>query len=368
MEELKRTPLYEAHLKQNAKMVPFAGWEMPIEYTGLVEEHHAVRQAAGIFDVSHMGEVTVDGPDAVAFVDYLVANDVTTLVDNQVLYTHMCYENGGTVDDLLVYRLGAERLILVINASNIDKDVAWILEHKRDFKVTVTNTSDEVGEVAVQGPMAQAVLQKLTSYDLSDIKFFFCAEHVEIAGVDCLVSRTGYTGEDGFEVYMKATLTESVWDAILKAGQAEGLKPAGLGCRDTLRFEASLPLYGNELSADISPLEAGLGMFVKLEAGDFIGKAALVTQKSDGVSKKIVGFEMVEAGIPRHGYEVLKDGVIIGMVTTGYFSPTLEKNIGLALIQAEYAKLDAEFDIQIRKKTKVAKQISKRFYQKNYKK
>ncbi len=368
MEGLKRTPLYEAHLKQNAKIVPFAGWEMPIEYSGLVEEHHAVRKAAGLFDVSHMGEVTVIGPDAVKFVDYIVSNDIFALVDHQVLYTHMCYENGGTVDDLLVYRMSEYNLLLVINASNIDKDVAWILSHKGDFDVKIDNISDAIGEVAIQGPEAQAILQKLTSFDLENIKFFFCQENVEIAGVECLVSRTGYTGEDGFEVYMKPEFTEKVWDAILQAGKSKGILPVGLGCRDTLRFEASLPLYGNELSPEISPLEAGLGLFVKLEGGDFVGKAALVNQKQEGVAQKIIGFEMVEAGIPRHGYEVLKDGVIIGHVTTGYYSPTLEKNIGLALIQAEHAKLDSEFEIQIRKKTKLAKQISKRFYQKNYKK
>lgn len=368
MEVLKRTPLYSAHLKQSAKMVPFAGWEMPIEYTGLVEEHHAVRQAAGIFDVSHMGEVTVNGPDAIAFVDYLVSNDVTTLVDQQVLYTHLCYEHGGTVDDLLVYRLSQERLLLVINASNIDKDVQWILSHKGEFDVTINNTSDTTAEVAIQGPKAEAILQKLTQFDLQNIKFFFCQESVDVAGVSCLISRTGYTGEDGFEVYMAPVHAETVWDALLAAGKGDGLLPTGLGCRDTLRFEASLPLYGNELSDDISPLEAGLGMFVKLEAGDFIGKSALLNQKQEGVAQKIVGFEMVEAGIPRHGYEVVKAGSVIGHVTTGYYSPTLEKTIGLALIQADHAKLDTEFEIQIRKKTKLAKQISKRFYQKNYKK
>jgi aminomethyltransferase len=368
MESLKRTPLYDAHLKQNAKMVSFAGWEMPIEYTGLVEEHQAVRQAAGVFDVSHMGEVTVEGPDALAFVDYLVSNDVYTLVDNQVLYTHMCYEHGGTVDDLLVYRMEENRILLVINAGNIDKDYEWIVSHRGNYNVELNNISDQMGEVAIQGPQAETILQKLTTFDLSGIKFFFCQENVVIAGVDCLVSRTGYTGEDGFEVYVKPDQTEKVWDAILLAGKPFGLLPTGLGCRDTLRFEASLPLYGNELSPEISPLEAGLGMFVKLEAGDFIGKAALVNQKQDGVAKKIVGFEMLEAGIPRHGYEVIKDGGVIGVVTTGYYSPTLEKNIGLALIQAEHAKLDSEFEIQIRKKTKSAKQISKRFYQKNYKK
>lgn len=367
-ENLKRTPLYDAHVALGAKMVPFAGWEMPIEYTGLVDEHTAVREQAGLFDVSHMGEVDVTGKEALKFVDYLVSNDVTALVDNQVLYTHMCYENGGTVDDLLVYRFNAEHFYLVINASNIDKDFAWIQQVAAPFDVKVDNVSDSVAEVAIQGPNAERILQKLTETKLSDIAFFFCQRDVIIDGVPCLVSRTGYTGEDGFEVYAAPDQITKVWNRILEVGKEDGIKPAALGCRDTLRFEVALPLYGNELSPEISPLEAGLGMFVKLEAGDFIGKAALVNQKENGLEKKIIGFEMTENGIPRHGYEVIVNGEIVGEVTTGYFSPSTGKTVGLALVKNGVTEMGSEIEIQIRKKTKKAVVVAKRFYKKSYKK
>ncbi len=367
-EILKRTPLFDAHVAAGAKMVPFAGWEMPIEYTGLVDEHTAVREQAGLFDVSHMGEVEVKGPQALAFVDYLVSNDVTTLVDNQVLYSHMLYENGGTVDDLLVYRFEQDFFYLVINASNIDKDFAWIQQVATAFDVSVTNVSDSVAEVAIQGPVAEKVLQKLTDTNLADIAFFHCNREVVIAGHPCLVSRTGYTGEDGFEVYAAPEHITDLWNQILEVGKEDGLKPAALGCRDTLRFEVALPLYGNELGPDISPLEAGLGMFVKLEAGDFMGKAALVKQKEEGLVKKIIGFEMTENGIPRHGYEVLVNGEIVGHVTTGYYSPSTGKNVGLALIKNGVTEMGSEIEIQIRKKTKKAVVVAKRFYKKSYKK
>jgi aminomethyltransferase len=367
-EVLKRTPLYDAHVALGAKMVPFAGWEMPIEYTGLVDEHTAVREKAGIFDVSHMGEVEVKGPEALKFVNYLVSNDVTTLEDHQVLYTHMCYDNGGTVDDLLVYRLAEDFFYLVINASNIDKDVAWIKQHAAAFAVDVDNVSDSVAEVAIQGPNAQLILQKVTDVDLAEIAFFHCKRAVMVAGYPCLVSRTGYTGEDGFEVYASPDHIVAIWNALLEVGQADGLKPAALGCRDTLRFEVALPLYGNELGPEISPLEAGLGMFVKLEGDNFIGKEALVKQKVEGLSKKVIGFEMTENGIPRHGYEVIVGGEVVGHVTTGYFSPSTEKTVGLALVKNGVTEMGSEIEIQIRKKTKKAVVVAKRFYKKNYKK
>ncbi len=368
MDNLKRTPLYDVHVKAGAKMVPFAGWEMPIEYTGLVDEHNAVRQQAGMFDVSHMGEIEVTGKDALAFTQYLVANDVTGLVDNQVLYTHMCYENGGTVDDLLVYRFSADHFYLVVNASNIDKDYDWIIALAKSFDVVVNNLSDVTAEVAVQGPNAEAILQKICNDNLKEIEFFYCKRDVVVAGKKCLVSRTGYTGEDGFEVYAKPADIVDIWNALMEAGAADGLKPAGLGCRDTLRFEVALPLYGNELSADISPLEAGLGFFVKLDGDDFMGKAALVDQKTNGLKKKLIGFEMLDKGIPRHGYNVLLDGKVIGVVTTGYFSPSTGRTVGLALVENGLTVLDDTIEIQIRKKTKRAKVVKKRFYKKSYKK
>lgn len=368
MSNLKRTALYDEHVKLEGKIVDFAGWELPIQYEGLVQEHEAVRNNCGIFDVSHMGEVTVTGKGAEAFVQNLVTNDVKNLVDNQVMYALMCYEHGGIVDDLLVYKYNAERFLLVINASNVDKDFDWMVQNSKSFDVELKNISSEVSEVALQGPKAQELLQNLTGKDLNEIGFFFFDGEVDIEGVKCIVSRTGYTGEDGFEIYAANADIAKVWTAILGKGDAYGLKPCGLGCRDTLRFEATLPLYGNEINHDISPLEAGLNIFVKLEGDDFIGKSVLVEQKANGVKRKVVGFELLEKGIARHEYPVLKDGKEIGFVTTGYTSPTLGKNIGLALIDAEYAGLEKEIEIQIRKKTAKAVQISKRFYQKKYKK
>jgi aminomethyltransferase len=360
--DAKKTPLYEEHIKLGGNVVDYAGWFLPVEYEGLVPEHQAVRNAVGMFDVSHMGEITVKGKDALAFVDYLVSNDVTTLVDNQIIYTHFCNPDGGVVDDLLVYRFAEDDIYLVVNASNTDKDFKWVSDNKGDYDVELVNISDSVGEIAIQGPLAEKVLQKLTDYDLSQIKFFFLKRNVEIAGVECMVSRTGYTGEDGFEVYSDNIGIVKVWNAILEAGKEEGIKPAGLGCRDTLRFEASLPLYGHEFDDTISPLEAGFKYFVKLDKkSDFIGKEALNKQWSEGLKRKLVGFEMVDRGIAREGYEIYKDGEKIGHVTTGYMSPTLGKTIGNALVKSEYTELGTELDIKIRNKFAKAKVISKKF-------
>ncbi len=368
MDELKRTPLYDVHVEAGAKMVSFAGWEMPIEYSGLVDEHNAVREKAGLFDVSHMGEIAVTGEDALAFTQYLVANDVKTLVDNQVLYTHMCYRDGGTVDDLLVYRFSADHFYLVVNASNIAKDFDWIADLAKVFDVKVENLSDVTAEVAIQGPLAEQILQRVCDVNLKDIAFFYCRRDVAVAGKTCLISRTGYTGEDGFEIYAAPEDIVDIWKALMEAGAADGLKPAALGCRDTLRFEVALPLYGNELDKDISPLEAGLGFFVKLDGDDFIGKAALVAQKQEGLKRKLIGFEMIDKGIPRHGYDVLLNGAVIGVVTTGYYSPSTDRTVGLALVKNGLTEMDGEIEIQIRKKTKRARVVAKRFYKKSYKK
>ena len=361
----KKTPLYDEHVKLGGNVVEYAGWFLPIQYKGLVPEHEAVRNAVGLFDVSHMGEITVKGKDALKFVDYLMTNDITSIVDNQVIYTFMCYPDGGVVDDLLVYRIKEDDFYLVVNASNSDRDFEWILKQKGDFDVVLENISDTVGEVAIQGPLAEKTLQKLTDTDLSKIEFFHLQRDVNIAGVNCMVSRTGYTGEDGFEVYTDNEGIVKVWNAILEAGEENGILPTGLGCRDTLRFEASLPLYGHEMSEEITPLEAGFKYFVKLDkAGDAIGKEALNKQWSEGLKRKLAGFEMLERGIPREGYEIFKDGEKIGHVTTGYMSPTLKKNIGNALIKTEYTELGTEVDIMIRNKPVKAKIISKKFLKK----
>lgn len=368
MSEAKKTSLYNAHEKCGGKIIDFAGWALPVQYEGITAEHEAVRNYAGMFDVSHMGEVEVRGPQATDYVQNLVTNDVSVMNENQVFYAMMCYPNGGIVDDLLIYKHTNDFYLLVINASNVDKDFQWMKENIGNYVVDLKNISEDVSEIALQGPKAQEILQELTDTDLSEIAFFYFKTDVKIAGKNCLVSRTGYTGEDGFEIYMKHEDSEYVWDKILETGKDKGVKATGLGCRDTLRFEANLPLYGNELSPEITPLEAGFGMFVKLGKSNFIGKEALVKQKSEGLKRKIVGFEMEAPGIPRHGYDVLSNGKVIGFVTTGYNSPTLKKNIGLAMVDIEYSELGTPIEIQIRKNTVKAKVVDRRFYTKKYKK
>lgn len=368
MDGVKKTALFNMHEKYGGKIIDFAGWALPVQYEGIIPEHEAVRNAAGIFDVSHMGEVDVKGPEAFEFVQNLVTNDVNSLVNNQVLYALMCYPDGGVVDDLLIYKFSDEHYLLVINASNIDKDYKWMLDNIGSLDVDLENISNEVSEVAVQGPLAQEILQKLTNTNLDNIKFFNCIREVYISDIKCLVSRTGYTGEDGFELYTTNNSIEQLWEKILEAGKEYGLMPCGLGCRDTLRFEVALPLYGNEISSQITPLEAGLGYFVKLDKGNFIGREELMIQKVIGLKRKTVGFEMKDRGIPRHGYEIAVKGKVIGVVTTGYFSPTLKKNIGIALLETEFSELGTEIDIIIRNKPVKAEVVSKKFYNKNYKK
>ncbi|WP_026478871.1 glycine cleavage system aminomethyltransferase GcvT [Alkaliphilus transvaalensis] len=368
MTEPRKTSLFDVHKNHGGKIIDFSGWSLPVEYDGISAEHEAVRTAAGLFDVSHMGEVEVSGKNAFEFVQYLVTNDISVLEDNQIIYTFMCYPHGGIVDDLLVYRFNKDHYYLVINASNVDKDYQWMLENAKEFEVELKNVSDEVSEMALQGPKAEEILQKLTGTNLSEIKFFYCKRDVNVAGANCMISRTGYTGEDGFEIYLNHRDAVKVWDAIIEAGKEYGIKPAGLGARDTLRFEATLPLYGNEINEDITPLEAGFGMFVKLNKDNFIGKEALAKQKEEGLKRKIVGFEMIDKGIPRHGYPVVADGKEIGFVTTGYLSPTLNKYIGLALVETAYTELGTQLEIQVRKRLMKANVISKRFLQKNYKK
>lgn len=349
MTTLKRTPLFPVYSEYGAKTIDFGGWELPVQFSGILDEHEAVRTRAGLFDVSHMGEIEVKGPDALANIQRWITNDASKIEINQALYSPMCYPDGGCVDDLLVYRLGTDHYLLVVNAANIEKDYEWVL--KNSFgNVEIVNLSERIAQLALQGPLAEMILQKLTDYDLSSIKFYWFAQDVTVAGNKALVSRTGYTGEDGFEIYVDAELAVDMWKKILEAGKEEGIVPTGLGARDTLRFEAKLPLYGQEISATITPIEAGLGMFVKMDKGDFIGRDALAKQKEEGAKRKLVGFEMLERGIPRTHYEVQVDGRKIGEVTTGTMGPTVKKNIGLALIEAEYATIGQELDIIIRNK------------------
>lgn len=348
-------------------MIDFGGWSLPVEYTGIIPEHEAVRTKAGIFDVSHMGEITVKGEDSEKYLQMLLTNDISLLNNNQIAYTTMCYPHGGVVDDLLVYKYSNTDYLLVVNASNTEKDYQWMKENIFG-NTEILNVSENYAQLALQGPLAEAILQKLTRKNLNEIEFYYFSDNVKIGNIEALVSRTGYTGEDGFELYFAYDKAEEMWDMILEAGKDEGLIPAGLGARDTLRFEASLPLYGHELDENITPLEAGLGFFVKLNKENFIGKEALAKQKSEGLQRKIVGFEMIDRGIPRNNYEVYAEGKKIGYVTTGSFSPTLKKNIGLALINSAYSKEGTEIEILIRNKNSKAKVIKKPFYSKKYKK
>ncbi|MDF2675789.1 MAG: gcvT [Bacillota bacterium] len=364
---MKRTPLYEKHVEQNGKLIDFGGWELPVEYSKITEEHEAVRNAAGLFDVSHMGEVTVEGEDAEKFIQYVVTNDISYLNDYQIAYTTMCYPDGGVVDDLLVYRVNKKKYLLVINASNTDKDYEWFKSNVFG-DVKIENVSDSYAQLAIQGPNAEKILQKITTTNLNEIEFYNFAENVTLGDLNAIVSRTGYTGEDGFEIYLPSQDGPKLWDLLLSEGKDLGILPAALGARDTLRFETCLPLYGHEIDKDITPLEAGLGFFVKLAKEDFIGKEVLAKQKEEGVKRRVVGFEMVDRGIPRSHYEVSADGKIIGHVTTGSYAPTLNKNLGLALVDVEYAKEGSEFDIIIRNKNVKAKVIKKPFYSKKYKK
>ena len=362
--ENKKTCLYDKHVQLGALMQPFAGYIMPIQYSNITDEHNAVRQHCGVFDVSHMGEVTVRGRDAERYVNHIFTNDVTGAPDGKVYYGMMLYEDGGTVDDLLVYKMGENDYFLVINAANIDKDVAWMRSHTKGFDIELTHRSDYYGQVAVQGPEAEAVCEEVLGLSCKELAFY-TAKYVETEGETLVVSRTGYTGEDGFEIYGSHDYIRRTWDKLMASGRC---KPCGLGCRDTLRFEAGLPLYGDELSADISPVMAGLSMFCKLDKDEFIGKEAIAKQKAEGVSQRVVGIELNDRAIPRHGYAVLKDGVKIGEVTTGYHTITTNRSVCMALVDAAYGKLGTEVEIQIRKKTFPGVVVKKNFYEKKYKK
>lgn len=362
--ENKTTCLHDLHLALNAKMSPFAGFDMPIEYKGIVEEHNAVREGVGVFDVSHMGEVYVEGTDARRFVNHIFTNDVTKIGDGDILYGMMLYPNGGVVDDLLVYRLAENEYFLVINAGNIAKDLAWIQDAAKGYDVQINDLSDYYGELAVQGPAAEKTLSDVLGIDASDLTFY-TFKGIEKDDEKMIVSRTGYTGEDGFEVYASHEATRRFWQKLMDAG----VQPCGLGCRDTLRFEAGLPLYGDELTAEITPVEAGLSMFCKLDKDEFIGKDVVARQKAEGVDRKSVGLEIEGPAIARHGYDVLdEDGNVIGTVTTGYRSITLNRNLAMALVNIGKSKLGTPVSVRVRRKIFPATVVKKRFYTPNYKK
>jgi len=379
----KKTCLYDRHVALGALMSPFGGFIMPIQYSNITDEHNAVRQHCGVFDVSHMGEVRITGPDAERYVQHIFTNDVADAPLGQIYYGMMLYPNGGTVDDLLVYKMGENDFFLVINAANIDKDVAWMQQQTEGFDITLDHQSDYYGQLAVQGPEAEAVVEEVLGLPCKELKFYTAAtlqlppwgesnpaEPLPLGGgregASIIISRTGYTGEDGFEIYGSHAFIQQSWDKLMESGRC---KPCGLGCRDTLRFEVGLPLYGDELSADISPIMAGLSMFCKLDKAEFIGKEALVQQKANGVPARIIGIELADKAIPRHGYPVLNEaGEQVGEVTTGYHCLSVDKSVCMALVKTEFAKLGTPLQVQIRKKVFPGVVVKKQFYSKSYKK
>lgn len=358
--ENKRTCLYDKHVKLGALISPFGGFDMPIQYSTIIEEHEAVRNDCGVFDVSHMGEVTVKGKDAERYVQHIFTNDVSKISDGKILYGMMCYEDGGTVDDLLVYKMAENDFFLVINAANIDKDWQWMQDNAKGFDIEFVNRSEDYGQVAVQGPNSEKVVEEVLGLECKELTFYT----VKTIG-DVIISRTGYTGEDGFEIYASHNFICECWDKLIESGRC---KPCGLGCRDTLRFEVGLPLYGDELSAEISPVMSGLSMFCKFDKEEFIGKDALAKQKAEGVERRVIGIELEGKAIPRHGYAVVKDGEVVGEVTTGYHSISTDKSVCMALVKTEHAKLGTPLEVQIRKKTFPGVAVKKRFYDKHYKK
>lgn len=366
---LRRTPLYSGYARyEGVRCIDFGGWELPVQFSGIQKEHEAVRERAGLFDVSHMGEFFVEGPEAERFLQRMTTNDATLLEPGKAQYTLLCYPDGGVVDDLLIYKLDEEKYMLVVNASNIEKDWDWLLQHLPAEGVAMRNASDETALLAVQGPLASSLLSPLCEgQEPGALRPFTFIRDARVAGIPALLSRTGYTGEDGFELYVAAEHAEALWDVLMDAGAPLGLLPAGLGARDTLRFEACLPLYGQELGPDITPLEAGLNRFVKLEQSDFIGRDALVRQRKDGIPRRLVGLEMIDRGIPRTHYPVFAEGSEepIGEVTTGTQSPTLKKNLGLAILASRYTEPGTIVEVDIRGKRLKAKVVPLPFYRRN---
>lgn len=366
MPEPKKTPLAARHEELGGRMVDFAGWYMPVQFTGIIDEHNAVRTKAGLFDLGHMGQVDVRGKDALAFLQYVTTNDVSTLNPGQAQYSMLLLPTGCPIDDIIVYRRpDGDGFFVVVNASNAERDIAWVQQkaaERTDFDVNVEDVSPVTGMFAIQGPVAEAILQRISDADLSQVEYFSAIE-TTVDQVPCMVARTGYTGEDGFEIYCPIEQVQTLWDKLLEVGKADGLQPIGLGARDTLRLEAKMALYGNELSEEITPLEVGLSWAVKLDKGDFIGRDALVKQKAGGITRRLVGFKMVErGGVPRAHYDVQVGGKPIGFVTSGTSSPTLGENIGLALIDKSFAGVGKPLQIMIRGKAVGAEQIRTPFY------
>ena len=361
-EALKRTPLYEAHTKLGGRIVPFAGWELPIWYSSIIAEHTAVRTAAGLFDVSHMGELFVEGREAEKLIDYLTCNDVKKLADGRAQYSALLNDDGGVVDDIIVYRYSATRYLICVNASNADKDFAWFQKHNT-FDAAVTNRSGEFGQIALQGPRSVEIMNRLPGGMQAVALQYFSFAELEIAGIPVIVARTGYTGEDGFEIFVPWSQSTALWEAILVAGEGTGLVPAGLGARDSLRLEACLPLHGHEINDDIPALESGLGWIVKFDKGNFIGREALLKIKTAGCPRSLVGFVLDDPGIARQG-DVLTDasGVKVGVTTSGTKTPTVNRAIGLALVNAAFAEVGTSLAVVVRDRSLKCRVVKRPFY------
>jgi aminomethyltransferase len=360
---LKRTPLHAVHVSMGARMVDFGGWEMPVQYTGLVDEHHTVRKAVGLFDVSHMGEIEVRGPEALKLVDYVTTNATTRLHIGQAQYSGLLYEHGGFVDDILVHKVADQHYFLCVNAGNQEKDFEHIRAANK-FDAEIDFASDRYAQIAVQGPLAMRTLQKLTPADLASIGYYWFRDGT-VSGLPARISRTGYTGEDGFEIYVAPGEAPRIWNELLDAGREFGIKPCGLGARNTLRLEAKMALYGHEIHASITPFEADLGWIVKMDKGEFIGRAALVKQKDQGVRRKLVGFEMRGRGIGRDGYEVRANGLAAGWVTSGSPAPSLNKNIGLCYLPSGEARPGRKIEIMVRNQPVEAEIVGTPFYRRS---
>jgi len=361
---MNRTPLYEEHEKLGAKIIPFAGWEMPLSYTGVLDEHRATRSAVGLFDVSHMGRIELTGPDAVALLDRVATSPVEKLGVGGMQYALACNDQGGVLDDVMIYRFEEQRYFVCANASNAEKIDQWLRKHAAGFSsVDIKDRSAELAQIAVQGPRSRDLMRPLTAAALDRLKLRHCVE-TKVAGVPMLLSRSGYTGELGYELYLPSGHAREVWETLLHEGPTYGLKPCGLGCRDTLRLEMGYPLYGNDMDETTTPFEASLGFAVDLAKNDFIGRRAMMRQQEDGLSRKLIGFELLQRGVPRHGHSIVRDGKEIGVVTSGNHSPSLNKGIGMGYVQTRFAGVGGQIQIDIRGNAVPAVIVERPFYRK----